>query len=136
MITHAYKHVFVRGKCTPEYIEYVFKRAHEVTACSHTDIDGVVITEALVSMPKDDFAEDGAIDGAIDVDVAVTVRHHNWVRESIRRAAGGHGTTSGMLAIYAIQAAIDDEELHILTHPHAPSPTYVLGQASRCLGID
>jgi hypothetical protein len=108
-------------------MEHVFKRAHEVTACSHTDIDGVTITEALVSMP------DGAEDGTFGMDVVVTVRHHNWVRESIRRAAGGPGTTSGMLAIYAIQAAIDDEELHILAHPHAPSPTYVLGQAARCL---
>lgn len=125
----AVSHVFVRTygtldtSASPEF--------EDVAACSHYDMDGRLVTEALLS----GAAADEACIRRMFPDAFVTsVRHYDWVRESILEASGRADRTltpNGMLAVHALRA--DDDELHLVEHPRALSGSAVLMHVARML---
>ena len=123
------EHVFVRHHGTLDLEQLHAQRDLEVTSCSHYDMDGALLTEALVSGPR---AGARAVACVPDASV-VSVQRPEWVRESILAASGKPGTASdGMLAVYALRASND--ELHLVSHPQALCGPLVLDQVAQCLG--
>lgn len=122
-------HVFVRVKGALDAAG-LFPGA-EVTACSHYDLEGALLTEALVSGRQGE----ARVRWMLPADAYVKeVRRHDWVREAILEAAGRSDrsvTTAGMLAVYALRA--DEDDLHLVEHPHALSATAVLKHIAKCL---
>ncbi len=116
-------HVFVRvlGVLDLQHLDGL-----EVTACSHEDMDGALLTEALVS-------GEGAVQRVahLSPQLAVQVHTPDWVRESIATAAGRCTASDGAVALHAIRAR--DDELHLVSHPRALCATTVLAQVARWL---
>ena len=122
--THAF--VRVRGQL-PDFKDPTLT----ITACSHFDVDGSPVTEALVSGPA---AMDLVTSACPDAALVVPIKHHDWIRTSIMAAAGQldeREDPPGIVAMHALRA--DEDELFIVSHPDALSATSILAQISRGL---
>lgn len=106
-----------------------------VTACSHFDIDGSRVTEALVSGPgAEERVAAVCQDAAALVALVAPIKHHEWMRATIMAAAGRldeREDPPGMIAMHALRA--DEDELYMVSHPDALCATNILAQISRGL---
>lgn len=123
------EHVFVRFK-GPVPRRFAEDHDLEVTWCSHDDMDGALTTEAVVSGPA--HVVHATLADLTHIDERRSLKSPQWVRDSIR-VASGREHTPGMLAIGALKA--DEDDLHLVSHPKAPSATCVLAQLSTLFDI-
>lgn len=125
----AQKHVFVRVRGLQVAEVRALLPGLEVVACSHDAIDGGVVTEALVSGADAVGAVAAVARGLRGVEFATAVSAPDWVRQCVLTACGGPVETLGAMAVLALRAP--DDELHLLTHPHAPSAADIFARLAR-----
>ncbi len=115
-------HVFVRGK-TLDIEGFRSLHGFEVVACSHFDIAGDLVTEALVSgHGAHRFLQEQT------VDFMRTIHNPHWIQASILAAAGRATESPGTVAVYALTALTDEHDL--VSHPHALSGSNILSQVA------
>lgn len=97
-----------------------------VVACTHDDIDGSQVTEALLSGPG---AYEQAIATFRDIQQVARVRSPEWFEQAIAVASGARAPDPGRLAVSALRTPL--EELTMLSHPRAPSGEAILNSFAR-----
>lgn len=124
-------------RCSYVFVRLVGEALHlpdeeyDVTACSHLDVDGRLVTEALVCGCGDVQGRVRAVYGDCCVQ---EVKHPEWIRECILAASGrSHRShaTPGQIAVMALRCP--DDELYMVAHPRALSAPTIMYQVSQCL---
>lgn len=97
----------------------------QVTSVTHYDIDGALVTEALVTGPDAVVALQRRYPGARCL---VAVTYPAWVEQSILVAAGKPHGSAGSVAVHALRAPYSEADL--VSHPNAPYAADILRQVA------
>lgn len=117
-MTHAF--IRVAGELGPLEEDLV------VVQCSHIDVNGTRVTEALVTGPD----ALGRLQAAHPTaERLAAVQHAGWIEQCILAASGSSELASpGEVAVLALRST--DEELFLVEHPHALSGSAILAQVA------
>lgn len=122
------EHVFVR---LAGALDLADAPSLTATTCSHCDIDGVDVTEALVS----GFGVRRHLERALagrDVRALTAVTCPDWIAQSVAAAANPRQQEwAGALTVLALRAP--EAERHLVSHPRALSAPMLLANLARCL---